>query len=298
MYIPNQQTIELSWPLTRDESPEPVSFTFASRAAVSSTNSTTNVDDLNPPNYNGTATAFIAVSITVLIFLALIISYVVYRKIRSGEDDSDNESSTSDSAWRVEAEYGSPSSSIAAKHRKRIKKLEQVAPSQTLRHWRSDKEEHHVKTFATISTKLICAICLDVIQDSDTIRELQCCHVYHTNCLNLWVERAHHDCPLCKYDILGAHQDPQKVRAAGQAVPEGGDSHSEHLEGPREHPAVTASRELQTRIQQANVPSPARPTATAEVAAEPPTADNNDTEETQPSVHGANAEESSGRQLP
>ncbi|KAL6244449.1 hypothetical protein RBB50_008691 [Rhinocladiella similis] len=299
MYIPRQQTVAstesllLSWPLLGDEIPEPLSLTFASRAAVPNTNETTTDDDKGSPPYTGTATAFIAVAVTVLIFLAILVAFVVYRKVHNAEDDSDAESSTSDSAWRIESEYGSPSNTIAAKHRKRIKKLQQVAPSQTLSHWRSDKQEHHVKTFATISTKLICAICLDVMQDSDTIRELQCCHVYHTNCLNLWVERGHHDCPLCKYDILGAHQDPQKARAADQAVSER-DPQSEHLEGPREHPAVTASRELETRIQQANAPSPATP---ADAAASVPQAANSGTE-TQVVSHGANAQESTERQGP
>ncbi|KIW48364.1 uncharacterized protein PV06_00958 [Exophiala oligosperma] len=296
MYIPRQQIVTgtesllLTVPLVGDQTSEPLSFTFASRAALPSTNATTD-NDKTPPTYSGTATAFIAVSVTVLIFLAFTVAYVVYRKVHNAEDDSDAESSTSDSAWRIETEYGSPSNTIAAKHRRRIKKLEQVAPSQTLSHWRSDKQEHHVKTFATISTKLICAICLDVMQDSDTIRELQCCHVYHTNCLNLWVERGHHDCPLCKYDILGAHQDPQKARPADHAASEG-DSQSDHQDGPREHPAVTASRELESRIQQANAPE-----ATGTAAAVPSSAANTDVE-AQATSHSENAGEPTERQVP
>lgn len=52
------------------------------------------------------------------------------------------------------------------------------------------------------------AICLDLIEEKEQIRELQCGHVYHSACLNLWVERGHHDCPLCKYDILGLRPTP------------------------------------------------------------------------------------------
>lgn len=51
------------------------------------------------------------------------------------------------------------------------------------------------------------AICLDLIGEDEQIRELQCGHVYHSACLNLWVERGHHDCPLCKFDILGLQQN-------------------------------------------------------------------------------------------
>ncbi len=42
------------------------------------------------------------------------------------------------------------------------------------------------------------AICLDVIQPEDTIRELRCQHVFHQACLDTWFNRRHDDCPLCK----------------------------------------------------------------------------------------------------
>lgn len=71
------------------------------------------------------------------------------------------------------------------------------------------------------------AICLDLIDEDEKIRELQCGHVYHSACLNLWVERGHHDCPLCKFDILGLQQgeDPPDLpadttTAAGAAAAE------------------------------------------------------------------------------
>jgi len=280
MYIPRQQDLAgsesllLLVPVAGLEPPG--SLTFALRAAVPSTGSSTNStsEDANKPVFGGAATAFIAVTITVLIFLAFVVAWTVYRRVSNGEEDSDTESSTSESAWRVEPEYASPNTTITAKHRRRIKKLEQVAPSQTLSQWRADKQEHHVKTFATISTKLICAICLDIIQDSDTIRELHCCHVYHANCLNLWVERGHHDCPLCKYDIiLGAQKEAQKEHGLEHAESAETSHPGEQQDGPREHPAVTASRELEVRMQQqqANGTNPHN--------------------EEQTTSHGANAEE-------
>ncbi|KAK5307152.1 hypothetical protein LTR99_000121 [Exophiala xenobiotica] len=286
MYIPRQQELRGSksvlmlLPVAGIEGPEPL--TFALRAAMpptgSSTNSTSETE--NKPVFGGEATAFIAVSITVLIFLAAVVAWTVYRRDSHGAADSDTESSSSESVWRVEPEYASPNNknTIAAKHRRRIKKLEQMAPSQTLSQWRADKQEHHVKTFATISTKLICAICLDGIQDADTIRELQCCHVYHATCLNLWVERGHHDCPLCKYDIIhGAQKDAQKEHGLEHAESAETSPPDHQQDGPREHPAVTASRELEVRMQQqqANVTSGTTPA----------------TNEDQTTSHGANAEE-------
>ena len=101
---------------------------------------------------------------------------------------------------------------MASKHRKRLKKLEQVAPSQSLQHWRAEKSEEHIQTFATVSLTLSCAICLESLEENDQIRELRCGHVYHANCLSLWVERGHHDCPLCKYDMLGLKTTKSKAQ--------------------------------------------------------------------------------------
>ncbi|KEF59233.1 uncharacterized protein A1O9_04077 [Exophiala aquamarina CBS 119918] len=123
---------------------------------------------------------FVSVSVGVLIFLLLAIAFAVYKKCSGSDTQSDTESSVSDSAWRVE-DPESESDATEAKHRKRLRKLDQVAPVHT-------------------------AICLDLIGEDEQIRELQCGHVYHSACLNLWVERGHHDCPLCKYDILGLQQ--------------------------------------------------------------------------------------------
>ena len=64
------------------------------------------------------------------------------------------------------------------------------------------------------------AICLDLINEEEQIRELYCGHVYHATCLNLWVERGHHDCPLCKYNILGLHQT-KAVFPEGQQLENG-----------------------------------------------------------------------------
>jgi hypothetical protein len=68
-------------------------------------------------------------------------------------DESDSGSDVTESAWMVE-DPTLPEAAVASIHRKRLKKLEQVAPSQTLQHWRRGKSEEHVQTFATISRTL------------------------------------------------------------------------------------------------------------------------------------------------
>ncbi|KAB5513065.1 hypothetical protein GE09DRAFT_981527, partial [Coniochaeta sp. 2T2.1] len=42
------------------------------------------------------------------------------------------------------------------------------------------------------------AICLDLLQDKDEVRKLQCSHVFHVSCIDPWYERQRFDCPLCK----------------------------------------------------------------------------------------------------
>ncbi|OAG39954.1 hypothetical protein AYO21_05827 [Fonsecaea monophora] len=131
--------------------------------------------------------------------------------------------SSIEAGWQVE-DSSLPPTSVASQHRKRLKKLDQVAPAQSLLHWRAENT----------------AICLESLEETDLIRELRCGHVYHANCLSLWVERGHHDCPLCKYDMLGLmknflkpHPDddddtvvaPDAVQEAGQPS---GETHNEH----------------------------------------------------------------------
>jgi len=48
---------------------------------------------------------------------------------------------------------------------------------------------------------LICAICQDDIQkDTSIIRELECTHVYHIECIDTWLS-IKNECPMCKNTI-------------------------------------------------------------------------------------------------
>lgn len=44
----------------------------------------------------------------------------------------------------------------------------------------------------------ICAVCVDVLQDSAHARQLQCRHIFHTACIDPWLTAYHAYCPLCK----------------------------------------------------------------------------------------------------
>ncbi|KIX02598.1 uncharacterized protein Z518_08539 [Rhinocladiella mackenziei CBS 650.93] len=156
MYIPRQRQDSLlfegppSFQFT-DVAQQPFESTLYQRGPRSKTNETSSSTNEMP----GSA-AFVAVTVTCLFFLALILGIAMYKKFNCGDDDdSDSSSSISDSgAWRIE-DPESAAATIAARHRKRLKKLEQVAPAQSLGEWRAEKLTTHVQTFATITTKLI-----------------------------------------------------------------------------------------------------------------------------------------------
>ncbi|KAL5764364.1 hypothetical protein ACOSP7_016726 [Xanthoceras sorbifolium] len=49
----------------------------------------------------------------------------------------------------------------------------------------------------------ICNVCLDSIEKRHEIRELSnCCHVFHKQCLDCWVDVGQITCPLCRSMLL------------------------------------------------------------------------------------------------
>eukprot|EP00190_Bangiopsis_sp_CCMP1999_P002421 CAMPEP_0198733904 /NCGR_PEP_ID=MMETSP1475-20131203/49058_1 /TAXON_ID= ORGANISM="Unidentified sp., Strain CCMP1999" /NCGR_SAMPLE_ID=MMETSP1475 /ASSEMBLY_ACC=CAM_ASM_001111 /LENGTH=378 /DNA_ID=CAMNT_0044497277 /DNA_START=162 /DNA_END=1298 /DNA_ORIENTATION=+ len=46
----------------------------------------------------------------------------------------------------------------------------------------------------------ICAICLEGFNDGDQARYLECSHLYHRDCIDLWLAQSS-SCPVCKRDI-------------------------------------------------------------------------------------------------
>ena len=62
-----------------------------------------------------------------------------------------------------------------------------------------------LKTFTKqqgINQKLAekCAVCLNEFEDKEKVRDLQCKHMYHPNCIDTWLKRSS-KCPVCKTDV-------------------------------------------------------------------------------------------------
>ncbi|KAA8533528.1 hypothetical protein F0562_031038 [Nyssa sinensis] len=48
-----------------------------------------------------------------------------------------------------------------------------------------------------------CAVCLNCMQASNEVRELRnCCHVFHRDCLDAWIDKGHVTCPLCRSKLF------------------------------------------------------------------------------------------------
>jgi len=45
-----------------------------------------------------------------------------------------------------------------------------------------------------------CTICLDEFFDDESVRLFSCCHVFHTDCVDLWLKQ-NKSCPICKTEV-------------------------------------------------------------------------------------------------
>lgn len=62
--------------------------------------------------------------------------------------------------------------------------------------------------------RLYSAICLEVFSDLDIVRRLNCEHVFHRQCIDLWLQRQRVDCPLCKSVYIARSEGNLDVQRA------------------------------------------------------------------------------------
>ena len=54
----------------------------------------------------------------------------------------------------------------------------------------------------SIEENTLCAICLDNFEEGNEIRQLQCAHSFHSDCIDPWLTEKSKYCPYCKSEVL------------------------------------------------------------------------------------------------
>ncbi|KAJ5239533.1 hypothetical protein N7468_004152 [Penicillium chermesinum] len=78
----------------------------------------------------------------------------------------------------------------------RLKSLDKVSPTRTLEDWWA-VTKGKMGLSEAVDSQFVCAVCLEQVNRSEEIRELQCLHVFHRECLEKWFLGDHYNCPLC-----------------------------------------------------------------------------------------------------
>lgn len=60
-----------------------------------------------------------------------------------------------------------------------------------------------------------CAICLEVLENADSVRGLICGHVFHSDCLDPWLTKRRACCPMCKRDYFFKDEHNNSVSQQG-----------------------------------------------------------------------------------
>ncbi|KAI3926126.1 hypothetical protein MKW98_028262 [Papaver atlanticum] len=65
--------------------------------------------------------------------------------------------------------------------------------------------EFREKSMSCNDEIVTCTVCLKHVKIMDEIRELpNCCHVFHKECLDMWIDQYHFTCPLCRAKLDSA----------------------------------------------------------------------------------------------
>ncbi|KAL7918084.1 hypothetical protein ACQKWADRAFT_331151 [Trichoderma austrokoningii] len=97
-----------------------------------------------------------------------------------------------------------------AKNASKIERLDQMVPSKTYKSWK-EGTENAKNPLIREGNFISCVICLETLQDDDTIRPLPCSHVFHSLCLAKWYLRRHDTCPICKAHFMTLSEKPSRV---------------------------------------------------------------------------------------
>lgn len=60
-----------------------------------------------------------------------------------------------------------------------------------------------------------CVVCLSRFRDGDQVRKLDCCHVFHKDCFDGWLDHLNFNCPLCRSPLVSDKRVPLATRRVG-----------------------------------------------------------------------------------
>ncbi|CRG91826.1 RING finger domain protein [Talaromyces islandicus] len=89
----------------------------------------------------------------------------------------------------------------------RLKRLEAVSPTRTLREWWPTVKES-LGLSQSVDSHFVCVICFEQVELSHGIHELKCMHVFHKQCLEKWYLRSHYTCPMCHQQFFHERSRP------------------------------------------------------------------------------------------
>ena len=82
------------------------------------------------------------------------------------------------------------------------------------KHKRTNNSNSHADDVESISSHaLMCSICLRELHEGDCVYIGPCNHIFHKECMSLWVQCSGRDCPNCRSEIIPS---PLEVMDAGE----------------------------------------------------------------------------------
>ena len=103
---------------------------------------------------------------------------------------------------------GGDGAAAAAPHRRGNNALLTAAQVRTLAASTKEEEEEEVgkreSGAADVGGKAVsrhCAVCIDDLDEGDSVTTLPCGHQFHTDCVLPWLTERQSKCPLCKFDV-------------------------------------------------------------------------------------------------